>query len=421
MRVTTFCVFWTLVFLGTATFATGQAQYKVLYSFGANGPSDGYDSLGKLLRDAQGNLYGTTAGGGSGTSGTVFELSPSSGGNWTETILYNFCSQPSCSDGAYPGAGLVSDQAGNLYGSTLGGGASLIWGAVFELSPPSAPGGSWTETVLWSFGGDSEGDGCGPRKLIFDAAGNLYGTTSNCGTGAHPSGTVFELSPASDGTWTETLLYTFNGTNKINPYGSYPVAGVTFDNAGNIYGTTSFGGKLFGGTVYELSPNPSGGWSETVLHAFSEESMYSPLSALAFDQEGNLYGTASRGGVSGNGCGQYGCGGIFKLTKTSGGWSKASLSFTGLNGGSPAAGVILDQKHKTAYGTTQYGGANANGTVFSAHGATVGVLYSFCAQENCADGSQPLTALTPDESGNLYGTTSTGGAYNQGVVFEIHP
>jgi uncharacterized repeat protein (TIGR03803 family) len=404
-----------------ATTVAAQAQYKVLYTFGTNGPNDGSGSMGKLLRDGQGNLYGTTMLGGSGGSGTVFELSQQAGGAWSEAILYDFCSQSDCSDGAYPEAGLVSDHAGNLYGSTLSGGGILSWGTVFELSPPFAPGAAWTETVLWSFGGTSDGDGCGPRKVVLDAAGNLYGTTTNCGTGPHPSGTVFELSPDVGGGWSETLLYTFNGTDKINPDGSYPVGGVAFDNAGNIYGTTSFGGKLFGGVVYELSPTSSGPWTESVLHAFSPNGVYWPLSSVVFDEDGNLYGTVNKGGVNAAGCTEYGCGGIFKLTNLRGQWLKDSLSFTGLNGGNPAAGIILDEKRKTAYGTTQYGGTQGNGSVFSVHGSKVSVLYNFCSQANCTDGSQALTALTQDGSGNLYGTTSLGGAYNQGVVYEVTP
>jgi uncharacterized repeat protein (TIGR03803 family) len=408
-----------LAVLGAALLAAAQTQYSVLYSFGTNGPNDGSGSMGKLLADGQGNLYGTTKLGGSGGSGTVFELTPEAGGTWSETVLYNFCSQSNCSDGAYPEAGLVSDTAGNLYGSTLAGGSILSWGAVFELSPPTVAGNGWTETVLWSFGGTSDGDGCGPRKLIFDKAGNLYGATSNCGSGPHPSGTVFELSPDFDGGWSETLLYTFNGTNKINPDGSYPVGGFTFDNAGNIYGTTSFGGKLFGGVVYELSPMSNGPWTETLLHVFSPNGAYRPLSSVVFDEDGNLYGTVSEGGASATGCTEYGCGGIFKLTNVGGQWIKDSLSFTGLNLGNPAAGIVVDEGRKTGYGTTQYGGTQGNGSVFSVHGSKLSVLYNFCSQVSCADGSQPLTSLTQDESGNLYGTTSLGGAYNQGVVFEI--
>ena len=340
------------------------------------------------------------------------------GSGWTETVLYNFCSQDVCPGRGVPWAGLVLDQAGNLYGSTVSGGL-YGWGTVFELSPPSGPATPWSETVLWSFGGTANGDGCDPLKVVFDAVGNLYGPTSGCGVGIHPDGAVFELSPSGNGDWAETLLYTFDGTNKINPYGSHPVGGVTFDNAGNIYGTTDFGGKLLSGVVYELSPTSSGPWTESVLHFFSPNGVYWPLSSVVFDEDGNLYGTVNKGGVNATGCTETGCGGIFKLTNLRGQWLKGSLSFTGLNGGNPAAGIIVDEGRKTAYGTTQYGGAQGDGSVFSVHGSKVSVLYNFCSQANCADGSQPLTALTQDESGNLYGTTSLGGTYNQGVVFEI--
>ncbi|MGO9650626.1 MAG: choice-of-anchor tandem repeat GloVer-containing protein, partial [Terriglobales bacterium] len=146
MRILKACAL--LAVLAAALLAAAQTQYSVLYSFGANGPNDGSDSKGKLVRDSQGNLYGTTTLGGSAASGTVYELAPS-GSGWTETVLYNFCSQDVCPDGAFPWAGLVLDQAGNLYGSTVSGGL-YGWGTVFELSPPSGPATPWSETVLWS-------------------------------------------------------------------------------------------------------------------------------------------------------------------------------------------------------------------------------------------------------------------------------
>src|SRR5580698_10392799 len=133
------------LFLAVA-FAAGQAEYQVLYDFGASGSSDGNLPKGKLIFDKQGNLYGTTAEGGNADAGTVFELSPAGGGQWTETILYSFCSQPECSDGVSPEAGLIFDSAGNLYGTTSNGGT--VWGTVFELSPPPQQGGAWIETVM---------------------------------------------------------------------------------------------------------------------------------------------------------------------------------------------------------------------------------------------------------------------------------
>jgi uncharacterized repeat protein (TIGR03803 family) len=410
-------------------FAACQTRYSVIYSFGTNGSSDGSQPLGRLTRDTQGNLYGTTAYGGNSTvppcsftngCGTVFELSPNPDGSWTENILYTFCSVSNCTDGYYPGAGLVADSSGNLYGTTSSGGNASLDGTVFELSPPSLPGGAWTETVLWAFKGNFMADGCNPlSKLVFDATGNLYGTTSGCGAGKDAAGTVFELAPMNDGSWTEILLHTFRDTNDGAPSGLSPNAGVAFDQEGHLYGTTGAGGKGSEGVVYELLPKLGGGWAENVLHAFSITSGAVPLSSLSLDSRGNIYGTLSSFGSGGAGCAADGCGGVFKLSNRNGSWITSILPFIGTNGGNPTAGVFLQSN--TAYGTTEFGGANGQGTVFSVHGKTSNVLYSFCSLAACIDGSQPKASLLSDSAGNLYGVASLGGASNQGVVFEITP
>ncbi len=212
--------------------ATCAAQVEtVVHNFG-QGDFDGVESFAGLVQDAAGNLYGTTNQGGIQTQGTVFELSPRVGGGWSETVLHSFGNGTA---GKYPYAGLIFDSAGDLYGTTanggihVGGSCYLGCGAVFELSPRE--GGGWTETVLHSFGSGT--DGARPEAgLIFDSAGNLYGTTT--AGGIHHAGTVFELSPRQGGGYTETVLHSFgNGTD-----GQYPYAGLLFDAAGNLYGTT---------------------------------------------------------------------------------------------------------------------------------------------------------------------------------------
>ncbi len=216
-----------------------------LYSFDRNG-TDGFNPLGTLIFDAAGNLYGTTFGGGLNGRGTVFELSPNGSGGWTETILYNFCSQSRCADGRNPFAGLIFDRSGNLYGTTTYGGSSF-GGTVFELSPDGS--GGWTETVLHNFNQNGT-DGAYPEAaLVFDAAGNLYGTTS--GGGTYYYGTAFEMSPAGGGNWTETVLHSFNndGTDGASPY-----APLILDRSGNLYGTTEYGGTDNSGTVFEITP-----------------------------------------------------------------------------------------------------------------------------------------------------------------------
>src|SRR5271165_1152285 len=251
---------------------SGGWTEQVLHYFSHNG-TDGIEPFGGLIIDAAGNLYGTTQEGGTHSGGTVFELSPGAGGTWTEQVLHNF----SGTDGNYPGAGLIFDAAGNLYGTTYTGGTYSI-GTVFELSPQA--GGGWTETVLHNF--DATGtDGAFPEAgLIFDAAGNLYGTTFEGGT--YGSGTVFELTPGMGGTWTEQVLWSFNdnGTDGTNP-----LAGLTIDAAGNLYGTTEQGGSYGWGTVFELTPGAGGVWTEQVLHAFNNNGTdgLAPVGGLIFD------------------------------------------------------------------------------------------------------------------------------------------
>lgn len=208
--------------------------------------SDGAYPQGALIGDAQQNLYGVTYVGGNGKCtvypllpsgcGTVFELTRSAGGEWKQTVLYEF---QGGSDGAFPGAGLLFDQACNLYGTTVGGGLSqACCGTVFELSPPAQPDGDWSETILYRF--TAYTDGAEPLgRLIFDQAGNLYGTTAAGGQSFDCCGTVFELSPPAIGDdWTETTLHIFLLSQ---PDGESPSAGVTFDKSGSLYGTTRAG------------------------------------------------------------------------------------------------------------------------------------------------------------------------------------
>jgi uncharacterized repeat protein (TIGR03803 family) len=408
--------------------ALGQ-QYKVLYTFGGVQASDGAQPLSNLVFDRAGNLYGTTRFGGVACStgsgcGTVFELSPSSGGTWTETILYEFCSGSLCPDGALPAAGLILDAKGNLYGTTSGGG-TYSYGTVFKLSPPSSPGAAWSETVLYSFcanyGNNTCLDGAVPvSQLTHDAMGNLYGTTSTGGAGGTSGGcckggTVFELSRGAGG-WTETVLHSFCAAGGICPDGLAPQAGVTFDKVGNLYGTTEGGGDYRSlGTVYKLAPG-SNGWTETVLQTSKQSLAGGPLGTVSTDTLGNLYSTFSVGGQN------PGVGGVFRLGPQGGG---TEFSFDGNNGDEPRAGVLIDSKHGALYGTTS-GGLNFFGTVFEMVApAQLTVLYNFCSQANCADGAGPFASLIEDASGNLYGTTKLGGNRTAcspggcGVVYEI--
>jgi uncharacterized repeat protein (TIGR03803 family) len=424
---------------GTVFEATPQAKggWKVTTPF-AFPTTDGNFSQAALIEDGQGNLYGTTDNGGLYNIGTVFELSLSSG-KWKERILYEFTgSTYAAVNGSFPSAALVMDAAGNLYGTAYGGGAKNL-GAVFKLSP--GVNGSWNETVLYSFTGGTDGEN--PMStLIFDSEGNLYGTTEY--GGPYKYGTVFKLSPGANGEWNESVLHSFAG---YSADGGYPSAGLVFDGKGNLYGTTSIGGNsvncLHGkkpegcGTVFELSPARNGAWTETLLYSFTSTNGDGafPYSNLIFDSGGNLYGTTSQGGVSGK-C-QYAqsstCGTVFELTPGSAGaWTERVIhSFKGYksDGANPAAGLVIDTQGNL-YGTTYFGGDVLNtdyefgpGTVFELSPASGGewsetVLYNFQAR---MDGSLPASSLLLDGSGNLFGATEGSSYYGGSVVYEITP
>ncbi|HYM74970.1 MAG TPA: choice-of-anchor tandem repeat GloVer-containing protein [Candidatus Dormibacteraeota bacterium] len=358
-------------------------------------------------------------------------MSVSAAGAQTETILYDFRGG---NNGESPVGGLLPDGHGDYFGVTLE--TQTTFGTVFELSPRS---GGWTLATIYTFQGGN--DGSNPNAtLVMDAAGNLYGETAFGGNGKSVycnggCGTVFELSPNSNGGWTKTTLYNFQG----NPPGSsffdasYPAGGLVLDKAGNLYGTTLNGGESCSftnagcGVVFELSPNSSGGWTETLLHKFSGAGGAYPEGGVIFDSAGNLYGTTFEGGPSNLSC-YYGCGTVFKLTpKSGGGWTASVLhTFNGSNGSFPSAGLVMDGKGNL-YATTPEGGAFGVGVVFELEpqGSTWKRVPVF--QFRLTSGYSPFAPLTVDSSGNLYGTTEAGpvgGAFcpaqgGCGVVFKL--
>jgi uncharacterized repeat protein (TIGR03803 family) len=389
------------------------SQYNVVYNFT---PHNATPSTG-LIADAQGNAYGATvAGGGNFRSGTVYEVSRATGYH----LLYAFSRDGQGGD--TPRGSLTFDSAGNLYGTASQGGKSGgICGAngcgvVFELSPPASGEGGWTETVLYTFCQQKKcNDGATPMSgVIFDSAGNLYGTTEYGGVGA---GTVFKLSPNSGG-WTERTIYDFNGVD-----GEYPIGGLVFDTSGNLYGTTSTGTGS-AGIVFELSPSGPA-WAETILHTFgSTHDGAAPESALVFDNAGNLYGTTGSGGELN--CAGSGCGTVFEVMPTAGeGWTENVIhSFNGVDGQDPLASVVLDAAGNV-YGTTFSGGktdcgGNGCGTVFrltpESNGQWRGSFFSLPGGEG---GENPTTPLLLDSSGHAYGTAANGGENSAGVMFEI--
>jgi uncharacterized repeat protein (TIGR03803 family) len=336
----------------------------------------------------------------------VFELKPDGTGGYTEKVLHNFGS--SSGDGSNPSA-VVLDGEGNLYGTTYTGGSSDA-GTVFELTPDGS--GGYAETVIYNFSGGSV-DGANPdAALIMDGQGNLFGTTMG-----YYSGSVFELKPNGSGGYSFSVLYGFP-TGCCD--GATPRAALTLDSQGNLYGTTEGGGFGGGGIVFELTPNGSGGYTESVLYRFlGGTDGFAPEAAVIVDGQGNLYGTTQGGGSCGTGT-------VFELTPNgSGGYTESVLyrfagSFSGvIDGGSPNGAVIMDSQGNL-FGTTSYGGTTDDGTAFElasngSGGYMESVLYSFTANT----GPGPNAGLTFDSQGDLYGTTINGGTTGFGTVFEI--
>jgi uncharacterized repeat protein (TIGR03803 family) len=345
-----------VVTLMLAPGAWAAYKYKTLYKF--NG-KDGSGPFAGLVFDATGNLYGTTAAGGLNKKGTVFQLTPGAGGTWSETVLYSFCSATGCTDGATPLAGLIFDAHGNLYGTTQDGGTQGK-GTVFQLTPGA--GGTWSETVLYSFCSAAGcTDGTNPSAgLIFDADGNLYGTAQ--WGGAHGGGTVFQLAPGTNGAWTETVLHTFPSKH---PYDGFDLwAGLIFDAAGNLYSTTFDGGAYgFFGTVFQLTPAANGTWKEKILHSFNNNGKdgCDAGAGLMFDATGNLYGVTLDCGSG------YNTGVVFRLSPGANGNWKEKILHTFINNGKagyhPTSTLVSDAAGNL-YGITQYGGLYNHGTVF---------------------------------------------------------
>jgi uncharacterized repeat protein (TIGR03803 family) len=357
----------------------------VLHNF-AGQPADGSNPDANLIFDAEGNLYGTTSGGGGRNFGTVFEI----GSDGTEKVVYSFGSHSG--DGIGPEGGLIMDAEGNLYGTTYAGDQiETGYGTVFEITPAGK------EKLLHKFSERGNG-GCLPEAgLVFDLEGNLYGTTTQCGRGG--DGTVFEITTAGK----FKVLYSF-GSQPGD--GSFPQSVLVLDREGNLYGTTYYGGISGSGTVFEITTVGA----EKVLHSFGSESGDGafPAAGLVFDTEGDLYGTTSVGGANNLGA-------VFKIT--SAGAYEVQYSFGGQSGIVPLASLIFDNKGNL-YGTASQGNVHGGGTAFeiTPEGKEI-VLYVFGSQ--AGDGIEPEASLVFDKKGNLYGTTWEGGATGNGTVFEL--
>jgi uncharacterized repeat protein (TIGR03803 family) len=335
---------------GTVFQVTSSGVHTVLYNF--TGGADGGEPYKGVTLDPAGNLYGTAVTGGTGAGcdggcGVVYKLT-NSGGTWVQSVLHNFTGG---NDGSGPGSGLTFDKQGNLYGTTPTGGAKGF-GVIYQLKPSGS--GNWKLSVIHTFTGGADGLGGSAGRLILDAAGNLYGTCTV--GGVNGSGTVYELS-FRQGQWHLTTLYAF----KDQPDGALPYGGLIFDRAGNLYGTTYYAGANDLGTVYKLT-HSNGTWTETVLYSFKGGADGDdPISTLVSDAAGNLYGTTSDGGAK-----SCNCGTIFKMTRGSGGTWTESVAYQFL--GSPDAGfayngMVVDRAGNF-YGATVHGGTVNDGAIY---------------------------------------------------------
>lgn len=405
--------------------AEGQT-FKILHSFGGSG--DGAWPVGGQVLDGQGDLFGVTQIGPSGNGclgnsgcGTVYRLKPNADGTWTESVIHAF----NGIDAAFPFAAPILDPQGNLYGTADGhlGGPPHFPAVVYQLSPGSND--TWAESILYQFLDPSD---IVPEALTFDSLGNVYGITE--GGGMNDSGSVFSLDRSSG--WKERLLFSFDPPpyrSGISPHGA-----ITFDGKGDLYGATILGGAYNCGVVYKLTRQASLSWKQIVLHDFAcgLDGFY-PIGPT-FGPDGSLYGVTQIGGPPSHGAdGLYGYGTVFKLTPNSDGtWSKTTLyAFHGgaSDGAYPQAELVFDRAGNI-YGETDNGGNNSCmygcGTVFkltpSAEGQwTESVLHFFTGG---LDGSHPIGTLAIDGAGNLYGTATDGGLYNNnygGVAWEIIP
>jgi uncharacterized repeat protein (TIGR03803 family) len=379
-----------------------SSSERVIYNF--TGGNDGGDPATGLTIANAGNLYGTTVVGGASSCGTVFELRPLGSPSWQEKILYSF----GCyADGKNPYGGVTFDSQGNIYGTTVSGGSggscgSSGCGVVYKL-------GSKSETVLHSFAGGTDGFGPG-GPVAFNSAGELFGTTPD--GGKFGDGVVYELTPHGR-TWSERVIHAFTG-GKGGSTGS--LGSLLIDASGNLYGVTELAGAHDAGTVYRLSPATKNKWKFTTLYAFrGEPDAGSPYGGLIADSSGNLYGTTYYGGANGEGA-------VFELVaKKHGRYRERVLySFKGGNDGSSPTSTLLLQGNSTIlYGTTSAGGGSCGcGTIFTLDAASgkESVLYSFSGG---SDGAYPYYGLTIAADGTMYGTTVAGGTSNQGTIYEF--
>jgi uncharacterized repeat protein (TIGR03803 family) len=415
-----------LTFLTTRARAADRETVLHNFSGGADGATPTY-----LIRDSSGNLYGLAEGGGnmvcSGGCGVIFKMSNSSG-RWVETILYTFTGGD---DGADP-SGIVMDSTGSIYGFSSGAEGSLGPGSAFKLS--RATGGGWTFSLLYKFGTATNDGLYPAGAPVLDAAGNIYGSTRNGGSSTACTagcGTVFELTPAVSGLWPETILHSFSGVpDGAFPAGSMIFDGVgnLYGNT-NAGGSNTTACNAGCGAVYQVAPASGGSWTESILHSFngSLTDGIGPEGGIAIDATGNLYGTTYEGGrVHNSGCFGY-CGTVWEVSPVSGGgWSEKllhSFNYT-TDGGLPSVGVVLDSAGHV-YGFTATYPNTLAGTAYKLsedHAGQWQITVLYALGTTNGDGKNPAGGSPVlDSAGNLYGTARFGGTKDNGNIFKLAP
>lgn len=393
---------------GLTVVATMTAQgptFEVIFSF--TGGTDGANPTAVVTADKLGHLYGTASHGGIYGYGTVVRLKQA-GSGWATAPLYSFTGG---NNGGYPVDAVTIGPDGSIYGPSptpSGGNYGIVFNVKPGPRPPTSVFGGWTEFVLHTFTG-LHNDGAEPLgAVVFDQGGNLYGTTESDGVCGH--GTVYELTPSGNG-WLLGLLHVFCSSGD----GESPTSGVIFDKKGNLYGTTYGGGQFGFGTAFQLTPSGAG-WTENILYSFSGGADGGlPSGGLVFDQSGNLYGTTSQGGKNNGGT-------VFMLMPSNGSWALTTLySFTATNLDGNSGNLVLDSAGNL-YGTRKYEGIYGEGAAFklthSNGGWTYSSLHDFTGG---SDGANPLDGLIFNTDGNLYGTAYGGGSYSNGVIYGVTP
>ena len=397
-----------LVLLATATLWANRARaatVEVIYSFA--GDDDGEYCDTDVAVDAAGNLYGTSVLGGDFGGGTVWQLSPV-GGGWVHTVLYSFTGG---ADGGEPYKGVTLDKAGNLYGTAVTGGSGSCEGGCGVTYKLTNSGTGWTQTVIHAFTGGNDGSGPGARVAV-DKRGYVYGMTPT--GGANGLGTIYALHPKANGSYELRVIHTFTGGSD----GSSGSAGKLLLSGGHIYGAATTGGANSAGTVFELTPTHGGEWDFKTLYSFqgAPDGVF-PYGALLFDAAGNLYGTTYYGGTNGLGA-------IYQLSSDgAGGWSETVLySFKSGRDGNSSISNLASDAAGNLYGTTSEGGLGS-GAIFqltpNQNGTwTESIPHAF---QGSPDGAFPYAGMVDDGAGTFYGATVHGGDDGEGAIYKFTP